>query len=85
MNRQYRTAANEPAPCAAVPRREFLSWVGNGLSSAALASLMLDDRSLHAAAVPGDAADAPPHLPPQAPRDPYLPVRRHEPRRHFRP
>ena len=27
-------------------RREFLSWVGNGLSSAALASLMLGDRSL---------------------------------------
>ena len=35
---------------------------------AALASLMLGDRSLRAAPVPGDAADLPPHLPVKARR-----------------
>ncbi len=49
-------------------RREFLSWVGNGLSSAALASLMLGDRTLRAAPVSGDATDLPPHRPVKARR-----------------
>ncbi|HEY4313633.1 MAG TPA: DUF1501 domain-containing protein [Pirellulales bacterium] len=49
-------------------RREFLSWVGNGLSSAALASLMLGDRTLGAAPISGDAADLPPHRPVKARR-----------------
>ncbi len=49
-------------------RREFLSWIGNGLSSAALASLMLGDRSLRAAPVVGDASDPPPHVPVKARR-----------------
>ncbi|MES1213501.1 MAG: DUF1501 domain-containing protein [Singulisphaera sp.] len=45
-----------------------MSWVGSGLSSAALASLMLGDRTLRAAPVRGEAADPPPHLPPKARR-----------------
>ncbi|MBI2824466.1 MAG: DUF1501 domain-containing protein [Planctomycetia bacterium] len=49
-------------------RRAFLSWVKNGLSSAALASLMLGDGSLRAAPVSGEAADPPPHFLPKARR-----------------
>jgi hypothetical protein len=49
-------------------RREFLSWIGNGLGSAAFASLMLDDGLLRAAAVPGESGDPPPHLPARATR-----------------
>jgi Protein of unknown function (DUF1501) len=48
-------------------RREFLGWVGNGLSSAALASLMLADGTLRRAR--GDALAAPtPHFVPRARR-----------------
>jgi hypothetical protein len=36
-------------------RRDFLSWVGNGLTSASLASLLLRDNFLHAAPVPADS------------------------------
>lgn len=68
MNRPYGEARTEPTAGAALPRREFLSWVGNGLSSAAVASLMLGDRTLRAAPVPGDAGDPPPHMPPKARR-----------------
>lgn len=42
-------------------RREFLNWARNGLSSAALASLMLRDRALRAAPVASEADDPPPH------------------------
>jgi hypothetical protein len=48
-------------------RRDFLSWVHNGLSSAAIAGLMLRDRTLRAAPVPGDAAGCP-HFAPRAKR-----------------
>jgi hypothetical protein len=49
-------------------RREFLSWVRNGLGSAALASLLLRDRVLHAETGPGAAADPCPHFQPRAKR-----------------
>ncbi len=47
-------------------RREFLSWVGNGLSSAAMASLMLRDSTLRAAPVPGESSPPCPHIAPKA-------------------
>jgi len=53
---------------AGLDRREFLSWTRHGLSSAALASLLLADRTLQAAPVAGEAADPPPHLPAKARR-----------------
>jgi hypothetical protein len=43
-------------------RRDFLSWTAHGLGSAALASLMLRDRTLHAADTPPEAADPWPHF-----------------------
>ncbi len=43
-------------------RRNFLSWVGNGLGSAAIASLLLKDNLLHAAAVPGESKTPCPHF-----------------------
>jgi hypothetical protein len=57
-------SGQEPQP----HRREFLSWVTNGLGSAAAASLMLRDRVLHAEPVPGEAADPCPHFRPRAKR-----------------
>jgi hypothetical protein len=48
-------------------RRDFLSWVGNGLSSAAAAGLMLRDGTLKAA-VPGEATPPCPHFAPKATR-----------------
>jgi Protein of unknown function (DUF1501) len=49
-------------------RRDFLSWVKNGLGSAALASLLLRDGALQAGSAPGEAKDLPPHFPPKAKR-----------------
>jgi hypothetical protein len=55
-------------------RREWLSWVGNGLGSAALATLMLRDGSARAApasagtTMAAGAADPFPHHPPKAKR-----------------
>jgi hypothetical protein len=49
-------------------RRDFLSWVHRGLTSSALAGLMLRDGALQAAPLPGEAADAPPHVPAKARR-----------------
>ncbi|HVU86014.1 MAG TPA: DUF1501 domain-containing protein [Pirellulales bacterium] len=68
MNRHQNRDVGDSSAGVPLPRREFLSWVGNGLSSAAVASLLLDDRTSRAAAVPGDAADPPPHAPPKARR-----------------
>lgn len=48
-------------------RREFFSWVRNGLSGAAAASLMLEDGTLRAD-VPGEASPACPHFAPKATR-----------------
>jgi hypothetical protein len=50
------------------PRREFLSWVTQGLGGAAMASLMLRDGTLRAASIPGEARDLPPHHAPKAKR-----------------
>jgi hypothetical protein len=49
-------------------RREFFSWVRNGLGAAALASLLVRDGTARAAGVPGEAADPCPHFPPKARR-----------------
>ncbi len=46
-------------PCT---RRNFLSWTAHGLGSAAFASLMLQDRTLHAAVTPPEADDPWPHF-----------------------
>jgi hypothetical protein len=42
-------------------RRELFGWVPTGLSTAALASLLLRDRPADAAGVKGEATDPPPH------------------------
>jgi hypothetical protein len=47
-------------------RRGFLSWTAHGLGSAALASLLANDRKL--SATPAEANDSPPHHPPRARR-----------------
>lgn len=52
-------------PC---DRRDFLSWVKNGLGSAAAVSLLLSDGVVQAGQVPGEAADQPPHFPAKAKR-----------------
>ncbi len=49
-------------------RRDFLSWPAYGLGSAALLSLLGRQGLLHAAAVPGEAADPSPHHPARAKR-----------------
>jgi hypothetical protein len=48
-------------------RREFFSWVRNGLAGAAAASLMLRDGTLHAG-VPGETDPPCPHFAPKATR-----------------
>jgi hypothetical protein len=56
-------------PSAASPdRREFFSWVRDGLGAAALATLLLRDRAARADGVPGEAADPCPHFPAKAKR-----------------
>ncbi len=57
--------STNPAP---LDRRDFLSWVKHGLTSSALAGLMLRDGTLESAPVPGEASDPPPHLPTKARR-----------------
>ncbi len=55
-------------PAAESPtRREFFSWVRDGLGTAALATLLLRDGAARAN-VPGEAADPCPHFPPKAKR-----------------
>jgi hypothetical protein len=49
-------------------RRGFFSWVGQGLGSAALVSLLLRDGTVRSAAVPGEASDPCPHFRPRARR-----------------
>lgn len=58
----------EPMASSLFDRRQFFSWVRNGLGSAALASLLLRDRVVQAAPVPGEARDVCPHLTPRAKR-----------------
>jgi len=50
-----------------VDRRDFFSWVRNGLAGAAAASLLLRDGTLRAG-VPGEASPACPHFAPRASR-----------------
>ena len=50
------------------PRRDFFSWVGNGLGAAAFLSLLARDHSVTAASIPGEAKDPPPHHAPRAKR-----------------
>jgi hypothetical protein len=52
---------------AAVDRREFFSWMRDGLAGAAAASLMLRDGTIRAA-VPGEATPSAPHFAPRATR-----------------
>ena len=59
------TAAAESAD---LSRRDFFSWVGGGLGTAALFGMLSRDRMARAAAVPGEADDPPPHRPPRATR-----------------
>ncbi len=58
------------APCSEshLDRREFFSWVKNGLSSAAVAGLLLREGVLRAGSVPGEARDPCPHVTPRAKR-----------------
>src|SRR5690348_368081 len=49
-------------------RRDFLSWSACGLGGAALLSLLARDGMLHAAGIPGEASDLPPHFPAKAKR-----------------
>ena len=51
-----------------LPRRDFLQWSGQGLLSAALASLWQRDGLVSAAPVPGEATNPPPHFPAKAKR-----------------
>ncbi len=53
---------------AELTRREFFAWPACGLGGAALLSLLFRDGLLHAAPVPGEAADPPPHHPARAKR-----------------
>jgi hypothetical protein len=48
------------------PRRDFFSWVGSGLATAATMNLL--SREGRAAGIPGEAKDPPPHLPAKARR-----------------
>jgi hypothetical protein len=51
-----------------VQRRDFLSWVGSGLASAAGASLLLRDGAIRAETADGDGLAVPPHFTPRARR-----------------
>jgi hypothetical protein len=51
-----------------IDRREFFSWVSNGLGGAALANLLTGDGTAVAAPLMGEAPDPPPHLPARAKR-----------------
>jgi hypothetical protein len=51
-----------------LPRRDFFSWVGNGIGAAAFMSLLARDGVVSAAGVRGEAKDPPPHHPPKARR-----------------
>jgi hypothetical protein len=55
-------------PPSHLDRRSFFSWVGGGLGTAAVASLLSREKSACGASVPGEAADPPPHGPPKATR-----------------
>jgi len=60
--------ANRQIHIEAPTRRDFFSWVGAGLGTAALFELLGRDHSARAANVPGEADDPPPHVTPKAKR-----------------
>jgi hypothetical protein len=51
-----------------IDRRNFFSWVRNGLGTAAVSSLLSRDRAARGETVPGEALDPPPHGPAKATR-----------------
>jgi hypothetical protein len=51
-----------------ISRRELFSWSAYGLGTAALAGMLARDGIVHAAGIPGEAKDPPPHLPAKARR-----------------
>lgn len=51
-----------------VDRRDFFSWVRNGLGTAAALSLLSRETPARAERVRGEASDPPPHFPPRAKR-----------------
>ena len=62
------TKAQPAEPAGRSDRREFLGQFATGLGGVALASLLGRDGLLRADALPGEAADLPPHHPPKARR-----------------
>ena len=60
-----RPASLDPRP---LDRRDFLSWTGHGLGTAALVSLLMRDGVARAEPTPGEADDPWPHHPPKAKR-----------------
>jgi hypothetical protein len=51
-----------------LPRRDFFSWVTNGIGAAAFLSLLARDGVISAAGIHGEAKDPPPHHPAKARR-----------------
>ena len=49
-------------------RRDLLSWSAHGLTATAVFDLLSRQNSVQAEAVPGEAGDLPPHLPPKCRR-----------------
>ena len=61
-------STDSPTPPGVIDRRQLFSWVPGGLTGAALASLLGRNKGAQAAALPGEAADPPPHHPTRAQR-----------------
>ncbi len=60
---------NHDGPLVTPPtRRDFFSWVGAGLGTAALAELLVREQPARADSVAGEVDDPPPHFPPKARR-----------------
>jgi hypothetical protein len=60
--------SDPPRPTGLDTRRDFFSWVGAGLGTAALCHLLGRESSTRGAVVPGEADDLPPHVEPKAKR-----------------
>ncbi len=57
-----------PQPRSQLTRRDWFNWATMGIGGPALMSLLLRDQVVRADRVPGEASDAPPHLPAKAKR-----------------
>ena len=75
---------DRPGGRAIMDRRDFFSWVRNGLAGAAAASLMLRDGTLAGRSAGRGEPALSPLRAEGDPRDSHLPVRGDEPRRHVR-